>query len=142
MAAGASEHAAEDAHPVRRDRLVGRQHQHHLVLGAIDREGRKRNGGRRISSEWLDEDRRARDLRANEPFVASVRDHRDVVGDAVEAGHGRLEQRLVTGQRQERFRTFGSAQRVQPGPAPAGHDHRVHVALILGSPRPTRSSAG
>ena len=74
----------------------------------------------------------AGELVADEPLVAPVGDDRDVVGHAGEAGDGAPAAAIVVAdQGQERLGAFGSAQRVEPRPAAAGHDHGVHVRPIL-----------
>ena len=125
-----AEDSLEDRHVL--DRLVGRQDDHDLVVGAVDDQRRERDRGRGVATERLEDERRVRDLVADQPLVAPVGDHRDVVGQALEALDRALEQRPFAEQRQEGLRALGAAEGMEAGPTAAGQDDGVHARLVYG----------
>ena len=73
-------------------------------------------------------------LVADEALVAPVRHDRDVVGRRRRADSAvAWRSDSLAEERQERLRALGSAQRVESGPAAAGHDDGVHAPPILGA---------
>jgi len=121
---GVSQHALVDGDV--RDRLIGRQDQHHLVVRTLDRHRRECDGRRRVATHRLEQERRRWCLVANERLVLAIGDDRDVVGHAAEPIDRRLEQGTLTEERQERFGPLGRAQRVETGAPAAGQDDGVH----------------
>ena len=132
-----AEHPPKDAFPGVVDRMVGGQHDHHLVLGSID--GERREGDRRggVPGMRLGQHRDPGELVLDIADVALVCDDRDVLRPKVELlaaqepGDRQLQERVAPKQRQERLGAFGPAEGVQPGPTAAGQDDGVHVAPIV-----------
>ena len=121
--------------------MVRRQHDHHVVVGAVDVHRGERDGGRGVARR-LDEDVDAGQLGTDERLVPLVRHDRHVHGhalarEAVQPPDRGLEEGLVAEQREERLRPLRSRQRPQArATAPRHHDH-VHRA-ILGTGAPAR----
>ncbi len=117
--------------------MIGGQHDHHLVDGAVDGERREGDGRGGVPGVWLGQHRDPGELILDVADVALVGDDRDVLGPQVqlvpvhEARDGQLEERVAPKQGQERLGAFGPAEGMQPGPTAAGQDDGVHVALIV-----------
>ena len=67
------------------DRLVGRDDDHHLVLGAVDRQGGEGDRGGCVPTERFEEELGVRRLLAGQCLVAAIRDDRDVIGETRQA---------------------------------------------------------
>jgi hypothetical protein len=108
------------------DGMVGREDGHHLVVRAVD--GDRGQGDRRggVAGRRLDQHLHGGHLAPHEALVALVGDHDDVVGEAVEPPHRRLEQGLVAEQREERLGALRARQGPQARPAAPGQDDDVH----------------
>ena len=139
--AAAAEHVLVNAFARRLDMGVGRDHEHDLVGRAIDRRGRQgdRRGG--VPPHRLEQKSGVGHLVADEPLVAPIGDDRDVIGQRAQAPVGRLEEGLLADEGQEGLGTLGATQRVEPGPAAAGHDDGIHAPVIVAPPTGPRAGA-
>ncbi len=110
------------------DRVVGRQHDHHVVGRTIDRQGREGDRRRGVAPDRLLDHGHVGQLAADEVAVAPIGDDEDVSGidQRIEPVDRQLEQRPLAGQRQEGLGPLGSAERPQSGPSAAGEDHGIH----------------
>ncbi len=136
-----AEHVLVNAFARRLDMGVGRDHEHDLVGRAIDRRGRQGDRRGRVPPHRLEQKLGVGHLVANEPLVAPIGDDRDVIGQRAQAPVGRLEEGLGADEGQEGLGTFGATQRVEPGPAAAGHDHGIHAPVIVAPPSGHRTGA-
>ena len=96
LRAALDEHAAEDVLAL--DRVVGRQDEHHLVLGAVDGERGERDRRGRVPALGLGDDAAdTRHLPRHESGVALIRHdvHVADIDERVEPRDRPLEQRLV-----------------------------------------------
>ena len=108
--------------------------EHDLVGRAIDRRGRQGDRRRGVPPHRLEQERGVGHLVADEPLVAPIGDDRDVIGQRAQAPVGRLEEGLGADERQEGLGALGATQRVEPGPAAAGHDDGIHAPVIVAPP--------
>ena len=136
--AAIAKHVLVDPLALRVDMGVGGDDEHDVLGRPV--EGRRREGDRggRVATHRLEQQGGVGHLVADDPLVAAVGDDRDVVGQAAQPPLGGLEQGFVAEQREEGLRALGPAQRMESGPATAGHDDGVHVVPILAPRRTAR----
>ena len=116
---------------------VGRDDDHDVLRRSIEGGRRQRDGSGRVAAHRLEQERGVGDLITDDPLVAAVGDDGDVVGQTAQPPLRGLEQGFVAEQGQEGLWALGPAQRMESGPAAAGHDDGVHVLVIL-APRSDR----
>ena len=139
---GPGDDAPVDAGAILVDPGIGRQDEHDLGRVALETERGKGDRRRRVAPERLGDHVHARQLLADHRPVPPLGDDRDVLGPKIQLRVtddplGReLEQGSIAEEGQEGLGGLGSAEGPQPGPAAAGHDHRVHgrSACIAGNP--------
>ena len=136
--AAARRHAAEHALAIGVDPVVGRQHDHHVVVVAVDGQGRQRDRRRRVAALRL----------RRRPDVAQLAPHEGRVAPAVTTLIARSSRSSSPPRSRRTVRWssvsspvrgrngFGRAagQGPEAGPTAAGHDHDVH-RVILGAAR-------
>jgi hypothetical protein len=111
--------------------MVGREHDHHVVVGSSDGQGGECHSGRRVPRRRLGDDvvrRQLGHLRADELRVLLVRHDVDVarLDGRREPGHRRLQQAAFPEQRKERLGVRLPAHRPQAGARAPAQDDRVH----------------
>ena len=105
------------------DGRVGRQDDHYLVVGSIDRGHGQGDGRCRIAAGRLGDDPDTRELGRDEAAIPPIGNDGDrVVGaeELTDPGGRPLHERLIAEEREERLGPLGRAERPQAGASPAG----------------------
>ena len=116
----------------------------------LELEGGQGDRRRRVPADRLGDDAHAGELLSDHRTVAALGDTATSSAASPSSGcptirsDGALEQRLVAEEGQERLRRLRPAERPQPRPATARHDHRVHghPACIAGNPIGAEAARG
>ena len=116
--------------------VVGRQDEHHVVVGAIEGGRRERDRRGRVAADGLGQEHVLAELRqllADDAHVPAVGHDGDVPGGD-ELGHDPvprpLQQRPIPDQGQERLGALRAGERPEAGASPAGEDDCVHREVV------------